>query len=108
VPITAAYHGSVRKRLQRYYGSGYLHFITSSCYQRRAFLATPRRRDLFFQVLEQVRRYMHWNPVKRGLALEPEQWRWSSFRFYGGWPGLSTLSTFVSVAPPLSFPPLER
>ena len=30
-------------------------------------------------------RYMHRNPVKRGLVLEPEQWRWSSFRsyFYG-------------------------
>ncbi len=26
-------------------------------------------------------RYMHNNPVKRGLVLEPEQWRWSSFRF---------------------------
>ena len=27
-------------------------------------------------------RYMHRNPVKRGLALEPEQWRWSSYRAY--------------------------
>ena len=27
-------------------------------------------------------RYMHRNPVKRGLVLEPEQWRWSSFRSY--------------------------
>jgi len=26
--------------------------------------------------------YMHQNPVKRGLAMEPEDWRWSSFRFY--------------------------
>lgn len=25
---------------------------------------------------------MHRNPVKRGLVLEPEQWKWSSFRFY--------------------------
>ena len=34
-------------------------------------------------------RYMHRNPVKRGLVLEPEQWRWSSFRFYAyGEPGL--------------------
>jgi len=24
--------------------------------------------------------YMHGNPVKHGLVLEPEQWRWSSFR----------------------------
>ena len=27
-------------------------------------------------------RYMHRNPVKRGLVTEPEQWRWSSFRDY--------------------------
>jgi putative transposase len=27
-------------------------------------------------------RYMHWNPVVRGLVLEPEQWRWSSYRHY--------------------------
>jgi hypothetical protein len=25
---------------------------------------------------------MHWNPVKRGLVDQPEQWRWSSYRFY--------------------------
>ena len=27
-------------------------------------------------------RYMHRNPVKRGLVLEPDQWPWSSFRWY--------------------------
>jgi putative transposase len=27
-------------------------------------------------------RYMHENPVKRGLVLEPGQWAWSSFRSY--------------------------
>ena len=27
-------------------------------------------------------RYMHRNPVKRGLVESPEQWKWSSFRFY--------------------------
>ncbi len=157
-------------RLHRYYGAGYLHFITFSCYHRRQFLRTPQRRDLFLKLLEQVRRsykfvvvgyvvmpehvhlllseperanpsvvvqvlkqrfarqvlrakrkgqgglqstlwendreehvwqrrfydfvvwtehkrveklgYMHNNPVKRGLVLAPEQWRWSSFRFY--------------------------
>jgi len=159
------------KRLQRYYGAGYLHFITSSCYRRRALLGTPARRTLFLKTLEQVRRrygfvvvgyvvmpehfhllisepekgnpslvmqvlkqrvartllrnsrkrsqraqssfwdstlkpdhlwqrrfydfvvwsqrkrveklrYMHRNPVMRGLVLEPEQWSWSSFRHY--------------------------
>jgi putative transposase len=158
-------------RLHRYYGAGYLHFITTSCYQRRALLGSRKNRDLFLKVLEQVRRryrfvvvgyvvmpehvhllfgepergdpsvvmqalkqgfarrllrqlrlrpdprqgqlwdaslesghiwqrrfydfvvfsekkrveklrYMHRNPVKRGLVLEPQQWAWSSFRYY--------------------------
>ena len=158
-------------RLHRYYGAGYSHFITTSCYQRLPLLGSPRNRDLFLRVLEQVRRryhfvvvgyvvmpehvhlliteprrsspstvmqaikqgfarrllarlrklerpqqlslwsgpvergriwqarfydfvvfsdkkrvqklrYMHRNPVKRGLVLKPEQWRWSSYRHY--------------------------
>jgi hypothetical protein len=43
-------------RLHRYYGGGYLHFITTSCYQRRALLGSRKNRDLFLKVLEQVRR----------------------------------------------------
>jgi len=165
------------KGLRRYYGSGDLHFITCSCYQRKPWLDTDERRDLFLNVLEEVRkehrfvvlgyvvmpehfhllmsepqvgtpstsmqsvkqrfaqrvvlrrrqrratntrplqktqgaghplpkptpiwqprfydfnlwtehkrieklRYMHRNPVTRGLVMEPEQWRWSSFRSY--------------------------
>jgi hypothetical protein len=27
-------------------------------------------------------RYMHRNPVERGLVESPEEWRWSSFRAY--------------------------
>jgi len=27
-------------------------------------------------------RYIHRNPVKRGLVVSPEQWPWSSFRWY--------------------------
>ena len=27
-------------------------------------------------------RYMHRNPVKRGLVREPQDWAWSSFRHY--------------------------
>lgn len=27
-------------------------------------------------------RYLHRNPVKRGLVAHPEDWRWSSFRHY--------------------------
>ncbi len=29
-------------------------------------------------------RYMHWNPVKRGLCALPEDWAWSSARWYKG------------------------
>jgi putative transposase len=27
-------------------------------------------------------KYMHQNPVKRGLVETPEEWRWSSYRYY--------------------------
>jgi putative transposase len=159
------------RRLHRYYGAGYSHFITTSCYRRWPLLADANHRDLFLKVLEAVRRryrfvvvgdvvmpehvhllmsepergdpsvvmkalkqgfarrllgrlrrkrsstqmslwhtpielgrvwqarfydfvvfsehkrveklrYMHRNPVKRGLVLEPQQWLWSSFRHY--------------------------
>jgi len=163
----------VTRRLYRCYGCGYLHFITFSCYERRPLLGTASRRDLFLEILEQVRRrygivvvgyvvmpehvhllisepakgnpstvmqvlkqrfarqvlgeqrrrlareplgfenaeacqvwqgrfydfpvftakkrveklrYMHRNPVKRGLVAEPDQWAWSSFRDYAGGP----------------------
>ncbi len=159
------------KGLHRYYGTGHLHFITFSCYHRRPLLAAARRRNLFLEILEQVRgrydfvvvgylvmpehvhllisepargtqstvmqvlkqrfarralteirrrgkpeqgrlwdealdaghlwqarfydfvvrtevkkreklRYIHRNPVRRGLVLEAEQWGWSSVRWY--------------------------
>ena len=158
-------------KLCRYYGAGYLHFITTSCYRRLPLLGKPQYRDLLLEVLESVRRryhfvvvgyvimpehlhlllgepkrgnpskvmqaikqgfarrllrrppavsdprqgslwqaaldgghiwqarfydfvvftenkrteklrYMHRNPVKRGLVLEPQQWDWSSYRHY--------------------------
>ena len=154
-------------RLHRYYGAGYSHFITTSCYHRRPLLGSPRNRDLFLEALEHVRRryqfvvvgyvvmpehvhllmgepkhgnpsivmkalkqgfarrllarlraapdpclkealdlgrvwqarfydfvvfsekkrieklrYIHRNPVKRGLVLAPQEWNWSSFRHY--------------------------
>jgi putative transposase len=156
----------VPRNLHRRYATGHLHFITSSCYHRRPFLARAARRDLFLHILEQVRRrydfvvvgyvvmpehfhllitepargtqstvmqvlkqrfarkllgqrppgqgelwestepehvwqrrfydfvvlsekkkieklrYIHRNPVKRGLVDSPDHWRWSSFRFY--------------------------
>ena len=38
--------------------------------------------DRVFMVLFERLRYLHRNPVKRGLVASPELWRWSSFRAY--------------------------
>jgi putative transposase len=56
--------------LHRCYGQGYLHFITTSCYQRRPLLDAVSRRDLFLEVLEHVRRRYHFVVV--GYVVMPE------------------------------------
>jgi putative transposase len=47
-------------------------------------------------------KYMHRNPVKRGLAEKPEDWRWSSYRSYAlgesGPVGLNTWPKIKSLA----------
>lgn len=40
-------------------------------------------------------RYIHRNPVKRGLVQEPMGWKWSSFRHYAtGEPGIVEIESF--------------
>ena len=56
--------------LRRYYGTGDLHFITCSCYQRQPGLATARRRDLFLSVLERMRKRYQFVVV--GYVVMPE------------------------------------
>ena len=56
--------------LRRFYGAGHLHFITSSCYQRQPLLNNVYRRDLFLQVLEQVRQ--NYRFVVVGYVVMPE------------------------------------
>ena len=56
--------------LHRCYGAGYLHFITTSCYQRLPLLGTPQNRDLFLEVLEQTRRRYRFVVV--GYVVMPE------------------------------------
>lgn len=155
------------KGLRRIQGGGDWHFITCSCFHRLPFMGTAYRRDLFLEILEEVRRrydcaifgyvvmpehfhllvteprvkplsvimqvlkqkvsrqcktgqrtaaqtstrqaelapafwqpryydfnvfsqkkkieklrYMHRNPVKRGLVTSSDEWRWSSYRYY--------------------------
>ena len=43
--------------LKRYQQAGELHFITFSCYRRRALLGSPLARRIFEQTLERVRRW---------------------------------------------------
>ena len=137
--------------LVRYQQTGDFHFLTFSCYRRRAYLDPAEARELFESALERIRRryrfvvagyvvmpehvhllvseprrgtlasvvqalklsvslrrperpfwqaryydfnvhseekrveklrYMHRNPVVRGLCAEPEEWKWSSFGHY--------------------------
>jgi putative transposase len=137
--------------LVRYQECGDFHFLTFSCFHRRAYLGTAEARNLFEAALERVRqryllvvagyvvmpehvhllvseprratlaravqalklsvarrsaerpywqaryydfnvhsqekvseklRYMHRNPVARGLVEKPEEWAWSSYRHY--------------------------
>jgi len=57
-------------RLKRYYGTGHLHFITFTCYHRQPWLASPRRRDQFLKVFEQVRQ--RYKFVVVGYVVMPE------------------------------------
>lgn len=57
-------------RLRRAYGTGYLHFITFSCYQRRPLLGGPRSRDLFLRILEETR--SRYEIVVVGYVVMPE------------------------------------
>jgi hypothetical protein len=55
--------------LKRFHASGQTHFVTFCCYHRR---------PSFMEKL----RYIHQNPVKRGLCARAEDWEWNSFRQY--------------------------
>ena len=47
-------------------------------WQKRYYDFNVRNRPQFIEKL----RYIHRNPVKRGLCERPEDWEWSSFRHY--------------------------
>ena len=68
-----------RTRMAQRAGQGSLLVeVAGEIWQRRFYdfnVWTERKR------IEKLR-YMHRNPVKRGLVTQPEQWAWSSFRGY--------------------------
>ena len=56
--------------LHRFYGARDLHFLTFSCYQRRAFFRNEAWCDLFLEALERVRR--RYRLVVLGYVVMPE------------------------------------
>jgi putative transposase len=58
------------KGLRRFYGGGDVHYITSSCYQRRSFLGSAARGDLFLKIFEEVRRKYQFQVI--GYVAMPE------------------------------------
>ena len=58
------------RRLKRYTGRGDLHFITFSCYERRALLQGKRAKNLFVKVLSEVRARYRFRLV--GYVVMPE------------------------------------
>ena|ERR1700685_336615 len=76
--------------LKRYYGSGDLHFITCSCYQRRHILGTSSKRNLFLSILEEARRRYRF--VILGYVIMPEH-----FHMLISEPQVGTPSTVMQV-----------
>jgi putative transposase len=56
--------------LKRYYGSGHLHFLTFSCYQRWPLLRTAQARGVFIQELQRARN--EWKFCLLGYVVMPE------------------------------------
>ena len=56
--------------LHRYFGANHLHFITCSCYQRRALLGTANSRNCFLRILEETRQRYRFVVV--GYVVMPE------------------------------------
>ncbi len=61
---------SMPSKLKRYYGFGHLHFLTFSCYQRRALLQRPEARDFFVASLDEIRKRYGFRLI--GYVVMPE------------------------------------
>jgi REP element-mobilizing transposase RayT len=57
-------------QLKRFYDTADLHFVTFSCYHRQPNLSLPPNRDLFFSVIEQIRRRYQFDII--GYVVMPE------------------------------------
>ncbi|MGA8222875.1 MAG: transposase [Candidatus Acidiferrales bacterium] len=80
----------MKNRLERRYGQHQLHFITCSCYRRLPLLRSIRARNLFIEILGEVRDRYQFALV--GLAVMPEH-----FHLLIGEPRIGTPSTVMQV-----------
>ncbi len=64
---------SLKQRVSRRLIGGGIHF-----WEKRYYDFNVRNHEQFVEKL----RYIHRNPLKRGLCDRPENWEWSSFRHY--------------------------
>jgi putative transposase len=78
------------KGLRRFHHTGDWHFITCSCYRRQKFLDWVRRRDLFLDILEEVR--AKYDFVVAGYVVMPEH-----FHLLIGEPRVAKLSRAMQV-----------
>jgi putative transposase len=60
----------MKNKLRRYYGRGDLHFVTFSCFERRAFLGSLTAKTVFVETLNEVRERYQFGLV--GYVLMPE------------------------------------
>ena len=77
-------------KLIRIYGRGHLHFITFSCYRRVPFLRSVRAKNVFVQILDEVRDRYGFSLV--GYVVMPEH-----VHLLIGEPAKGTPSTVVQV-----------
>jgi hypothetical protein len=71
------------------------HFIACSCFHRRQFLKSARRRDIFLKLLEEVRHKYQFTVA--GYVVMPEH-----FHLLIGEPALGSVSTVMQVLKPRS------
>ena len=77
-------------QLIRHYGRGHLHFITFTCYRRLPLLRSVRARNIFVQILGEVRDRYGFSLV--GYVVMPEH-----IHLLIGEPALGTPSTVIQV-----------
>ena len=77
-------------KLKHFDHDGRARFVTFCAHRRLPVLTNNRFRRIIVESIDseeslwQKVNYCHYNPVKRGLVREPEDYQWSSYRWWQG------------------------